>query len=75
MVGVSVPAIQKWRKAGGASGPNVKKLADLLAACRLIIDQYDKMNAIASWFEVPLDPGAPITPIDLFGLRELSGGV
>lgn len=66
MVGVSVPALTKWRKTGGASGPNVKKLADLLAACRLIMDEYPNMKAIASWFEVPLDPGAPITPIDLW---------
>lgn len=66
MVGVSVPALTKWRKTGGASGPNVKKLADLLAACKVIMEQYPNMNAVASWFEVPLDPGAPITPIDLW---------
>jgi len=66
MVGVSVPAIQKWRKTGGASAANARKLADLVAACAIIMDDYPNMTEIASWFEIPLDPNAPVTPIDLW---------
>lgn len=65
LVGVSVPAVQKWRKGERASGDSRKKLASLLAACDLITDHY-MVEEIASWFEMPLSSSAPITPIDLY---------
>lgn len=65
LVGVSVPAVQKWRKGEKASGDSRKKLASLLAACDLIASHY-KVEEIASWFEMPLSSLAPITPIDLY---------
>lgn len=65
LVGVSVPAVQKWRKGEKASGDSRKKLASLLAACDLITSHY-MVEEIASWFEMPLSSLAPVTPIDLY---------
>lgn len=65
MVGVSVPAVQKWRKGDKASGDSRRRIASILAACDLITDHY-MVNEIASWFEMPLSSSAPITPITLY---------
>lgn len=65
LLGVSVPAVQKWRKGERASGDSRRKLADLLAACDLIAAHY-MVQEIASWFEMPLSPMAPVTPVDLY---------
>lgn len=65
MVGVSVPAVQKWRRGEKASGDSRQKVASLLAACDLIREHY-MVEEIASWFEVPLVKDVPVTPIDLY---------
>lgn len=65
MVGVSVPAVQKWRKGGKASGDSRMRIASLLAACDLITRHYI-VDEIASWFEMPLSSSAPVTPIVLY---------
>ena len=65
MVGVSVPAVQKWRKGEKASGDSRSRLASLLAACDLIAGRY-LIDEIASWFEMPLSSSAPVTPIVLY---------
>jgi len=65
MVGVSVPAVQKWRKGEKASGDSRSRLASLLAACDLIVSHY-MVDQIASWFEMPLAATAPVTPITLY---------
>ncbi|WP_269857967.1 hypothetical protein [Streptomyces sp. RPT161] len=65
MIGVSVPAVQKWRRAGGVTGENRRRLASLLAMCDLIMEKYMIQEA-ASWFEMPISASAPVTPIDLY---------
>ena len=65
MVGVSVPAVQKWRKGEKASGDSRHRIASLLAACDLITSNY-MVDGIASWFEMPLSSSAPVTPIVLY---------
>ncbi|MBC7762513.1 MAG: hypothetical protein H7201_12125 [Candidatus Saccharibacteria bacterium] len=65
LLGVSVPAIQKWRKGEGVSGDNRRKVASLLAACDLISEHY-LIEEIASWFEMPLVDDVPVTPVDLW---------
>ena len=65
MVGVSVPAVQKWRKGEKASGDSRHRIASLLAACDLITSHY-MVDEIASWFEMPLSSSAPVTPIVLY---------
>jgi hypothetical protein len=72
LVGVSVAAVQKWRRNEGVSGENRRKLAGLLAACDLIAGHYS-VSEIASWFEMPLLSAVPVTPMDLYaaGLHKL----
>ncbi len=71
LVGVSVPAIQKWRRGEGASGEKRRKVASLLAACDLIAEDY-LVQDIASWFEMPLVTGVPLTPLDLYAGQQAS---
>ncbi|WP_258040067.1 hypothetical protein [Streptomyces sp. SM1] len=65
MIGVSVPAVQKWRRSGGVTGENRRRLASLLALCDEITDRYG-IQEVASWFEMPISAHAPVTPIDLY---------
>lgn len=67
MLGVSVPAVQKWRRSGGVSGDNRVQLASLLALCDMV--KQPVIHDVASWFEMPLASGVPVTPIDLFAER------
>ncbi len=66
MARVTVQAIQKWRRGAGISGENRHGIASLLAACDLVAERYG-IQGVASWFEMPLLPGVPVTPIDLWG--------
>lgn len=68
MIGVSVPAVQKWRRGAGVTGENRGGLAALAAACDLIGEHY-LVEDIASWFEVPILRGTPVTPIDLYASK------
>lgn len=65
MVGVSVAAIQKWRRGERITGENRRHLAGLLAACDLVANHY-LVSDVASWFEMPLMSDTPITPIHLY---------
>jgi len=65
LVGVSVPAVQKWRRGEGSTGENRHKVASLLAACDLVAEHYG-IREVASWFEMPLLVGVPVTPIVLW---------
>lgn len=66
MVGVSVPAIQKWRRGEGLTGDNARKLARLVAGCEIIRKFNPLITDVALWFEVPIVDEAPVTPIDLW---------
>ncbi|MGQ0846884.1 MAG: hypothetical protein ACT4QF_22415 [Sporichthyaceae bacterium] len=65
MIGVSVPALQKWRRGEGVTGTNRQRVASLLAACDLI-GEYYLIEEIASWFEMPITLGVPVTPVALW---------
>ena len=65
LVGVSVPAVQKWRRGDKTSGDSRLKVASLLAACDIIAAHY-LIEEVASWFETPLVASAPVTPLDLY---------
>ena len=67
MVGVTVPAVQKWRRGERITGPNRLRVASLMAACDFLTTHYYVNNDdLASWFEMPLAEAAPITPIDIW---------
>lgn len=63
-LGVSVPALQKWRRGEGLSGESRLKLARFVAAIDVVAAQL--VDDIASWFETPLSPDAAISPLDLW---------
>lgn len=69
MIGVSVPAIQKWRKGEKTTGDNRYKLASLVAAQDLIASQ-GRIQDIESWFEMPMAEGVPVTPLDMWTAGE-----
>lgn len=61
---VSVPALQKWRRGEGMSGESRLRLARFVAAIDVVASQL--VDDIASWFETPLAPEAPVSPLDLW---------
>lgn len=65
MVGVSVPAIQKWRRGERITGDNRARLTQLLAVLQMVTDEY-LISDPASWFEMPIVDGVAVTPIDLY---------
>lgn len=65
LFGVSVPAVQKWRRGDHPTGQHRRMVAGLLAACDLVADHYGVQD-VASWFEMPMRPDTPVTPIDLW---------
>jgi hypothetical protein len=65
LIGVTVQAIQKWRRGGRTTGENRYRIASLLAACDLVTEHYE-IQEVASWFEMPMLDGVPITPIELW---------
>jgi hypothetical protein len=69
LIGVSVPAVQKWRRGGAATGQSRFNAAAVLAACVLITEQY-MVQDIASWFEAPIVFGCPVTAFDLYAAKK-----
>ncbi len=65
LVGVSVPAVKKWRRGDGVTGENRRKIASLLALCDLIEDHY-MVSDIGSWFEMPIVADVNFAPLDLY---------
>jgi hypothetical protein len=70
MIGVSVPAVQKWRRGGAPTGESRFSAAAALAACEIITQHY-LVKDIATWFEAPFYYGAPVTPLDLYEARRI----
>lgn len=64
IVGVSVPALQKWRKGASPSGANRLKLGRLFAVVEYIENEF-LINDIASWFEMPIRTGVHLTAMEL----------
>jgi hypothetical protein len=69
LIGVSVPAVQKWRRGSAATGQSRFHTAAALAACVLITDHY-LVQDIASWFEAPIAFGYPVTALDLYAAKK-----
>lgn len=64
VVGVSVPALRKWRLGGTATGENRHRVATLVAFCDMA-DERSCISDVACWLETPLDPQTPLTGLDL----------
>jgi transcriptional regulator with XRE-family HTH domain len=65
LIGVSIPALRKWRLGEPATGENRRRLAELAATCDLVETQY-LVDDVAGWFEVPIASGASVKPADLY---------
>lgn len=63
VLGVSVPAVNKWRKGTGVTGENNLKVGKLLALVEMLSDRL--VNDPASWLEIPVSEGVALTPMDL----------
>lgn len=63
-VGVSVPALRKWRLGGTATGENRRRVATLVAFCDIANSRFC-ISDVACWLEAPLDPQTPLTGLDL----------
>ena len=70
MVGVSVPALRRWRNGELPSGENRRRIAQLLAFAEIIRDDHLVFEP-ASWMEVPIVGDAPTTPIELYAAGHL----
>lgn len=60
LLGISIPALRKWRKDGGVSGPNRARLNQLCAFCDLLA-QY-AIDDVAAWLDTPILADYYITP-------------
>lgn len=70
MVGVSVPALRRWRGGELPSGDNRRAIAELLAFTQIISEDHLVFEP-ASWMEVPVTGSAPVTKIDLYAAGQL----
>ena len=68
MIGVSVPALRRWRLGERPTGENRRAIAQLLAFVQVITSEVFEP---ASWMEVPLSGDAPTTAIDLYAAGQL----
>lgn len=64
LVGVSVPALRKWRQGEPATGENRLKVARLVGLCHLL-KEHGLIDDPASWLELPLVYDVPVSGIDL----------
>ncbi|MDN5731039.1 MAG: hypothetical protein L0K41_06295 [Yaniella sp.] len=64
IVGVSVPALQKWRKGASQSSTNRLKLAQFVALVEYVEHEL-LINDVASWLEMPIRTGVHLTALDL----------
>ncbi len=63
MVGVSVAAVQKWRRGEGITGANRLKLAGIVALLAYLRDNM--ISEPVSWLEVPIRQGVSVSALDL----------
>lgn len=64
LVGVSVPALRRWRQGEPPTGEHRLGVARVLAFVEILeVDHI--ISAPASWMEMPLSPDAPVSGIDL----------
>lgn len=64
LVGVSIPAVRKWRHGGAVTGSNRRAVARLLAFVDVIRSDH-LVQEVASWMEIPI-AGSSLTGIDVY---------
>lgn len=69
IVGVSIPAMRKWRRGEAAAGPNRQKLARLVALVA-VLESDHLISDVASWLDIPL-AGSSFTGIDVLAAESV----
>lgn len=64
LAGVSVPAVRRWRQGETPTGEHLLDVARIVALVETLRDDH-LVSDVASWMEMPLAQGAPLTAIDL----------
>jgi transcriptional regulator with XRE-family HTH domain len=70
MVGVSVPALRRWRQGEMPTGENRRAIAQLLAFVQILSEDHAVFGP-ASWMEAPIVSDAPTTRVDLYAAGRL----
>jgi transcriptional regulator with XRE-family HTH domain len=70
MVGVSVPALRRWRQGESPTGEHRRRIAELGAFVRILGEDH-LVADVASWMEMPITRDAPLTGIDLYTQGQL----
>lgn len=70
MLGVSVPALRKWRQGESLTGENRRRIAGLVAFVEILSEDHLVAN-VASWMEMPVTSEVPLTGIDLYASGHL----
>lgn len=64
LLGVSVPAVRRWRQGESPTGEHLLAIARLVAFVEILRADH-LASSVASWMEMPLTPEVPVTGIDL----------
>jgi transcriptional regulator with XRE-family HTH domain len=64
LVGVSVPALRRWRQGEPPTGPHLQAITKIVAF-KEILETDHFVQEVASWMEIPISPEAPVTPLDV----------
>lgn len=64
LAGVSVPAVRRWRQGETPTGDNLLRVARVVALVETLREDH-LMSDVASWMEMPLAQGTPLTALDL----------
>jgi hypothetical protein len=65
MIGVSVPALRRWRQGEPPTGEHRLHIAELAAFLHILSDDH-LVADVASWMKMPISRDAPVTGIDLY---------
>ena len=70
MIGISVPALRRWRQGESPTGEHRRRIAELAAFVRILSEDH-LVADVASWMEMPISSDAPLTCIDLYTQGQL----
>jgi len=64
LIGVSVPAVRRWRQGESLTGEHRLAIGRLIALVEILRADH-LIKEVASWLEIPLNAQVPLTGIDL----------
>jgi len=65
MIGVSVPALRRWRHGEMPTADHRRRVAELVALIEILTADH-LVSEVAAWMEVPITSEVPDTPMDLY---------